>query len=632
MPKENYSAADIKVLEGLEAVRKRPSMYIGSTGPKGLHHLIYEVVDNSIDECLEGFCSKIEVILHKDGSVSIIDNGRGIPIAIHPEYGTSALEIIMTKLHSGAKFDHKSYKVSGGLHGVGLAVVSALSRNLTVKVKRDGKIYQQKYVEGNIASKLEVIGNCDPSDTGTSITFLPDPEIFKETTVFNFGVLSQRLKEVSFLNKGLYISLTDERTGIKESYYEQEGIIAFVKFIGKKLLHEPIYFEKIKNNIIIEIAMAYTESYIENIYSFVNNINTQEGGTHLTGFRGALTRTINSYAKDHNFLKEKDSNFSGNDVREGLVAVINIKMPEPQFEGQTKTKLGNTEIKGIVESVVNEELMKALERNPIVAKLIVQKCILSSKAREAAKKARDLTRRKGILERTTLPGKLADCSDTDPRNCELFIVEGDSAGGSAKQGRDRIFQAILPLRGKIINVEKARLLKILKNNEISSIILALGTGISDDFDISKLRYHKIILLMDADVDGQHIKTLILTFFYRYMRELIENGHVYIANPPLYKISFNKKVQYLYSDEALQDFIKKYPNKKLKIQRYKGLGEMNPEQLWETTMNPETRILYRVEIDDAILANELFSILMGTDVEPRKEFILRHAREVNNLDI
>jgi len=613
-------------------VRKRPSMYIGSTGPKGLHHLIYEVVDNSIDECLEGFCSKIEVILHKDGSVSIIDNGRGIPIAIHPEYGTSALEIIMTKLHSGAKFDHKSYKVSGGLHGVGLAVVSALSRNLTVKVKRDGKIYQQKYVEGNIASKLEVIGNCDPSDTGTSITFLPDPEIFKETTVFNFGVLSQRLKEVSFLNKGLYISLTDERTGIKESYYEQEGIIAFVKFIGKKLLHEPIYFEKIKNNIIIEIAMAYTESYIENIYSFVNNINTQEGGTHLTGFRGALTRTINSYAKDHNFLKEKDSNFSGNDVREGLVAVINIKMPEPQFEGQTKTKLGNTEIKGIVESVVNEELMKALERNPIVAKLIVQKCILSSKAREAAKKARDLTRRKGILERTTLPGKLADCSDTDPRNCELFIVEGDSAGGSAKQGRDRIFQAILPLRGKIINVEKARLLKILKNNEISSIILALGTGISDDFDISKLRYHKIILLMDADVDGQHIKTLILTFFYRYMRELIENGHVYIANPPLYKISFNKKVQYLYSDEALQDFIKKYPNKKLKIQRYKGLGEMNPEQLWETTMNPETRILYRVEIDDAILANELFSILMGTDVEPRKEFILRHAREVNNLDI
>ncbi|MHA1751859.1 MAG: DNA topoisomerase (ATP-hydrolyzing) subunit B [Candidatus Helarchaeota archaeon] len=632
MPKENYSAADIKVLEGLEAVRKRPSMYIGSTGPKGLHHLIYEVVDNSIDECLEGFCSKIEVILHKDGSVSIIDNGRGIPIAIHPEYGTSALEIIMTKLHSGAKFDHKSYKVSGGLHGVGLAVVSALSRNLTVKVKRDGKIYQQKYIEGNIASKLEVIGNCDPSDTGTSITFLPDPEIFKETTVFNFGVLSQRLKEVSFLNKGLYISLTDERTGIKESYYEQEGIIAFVKFIGKKLLHEPIYFEKIKNNIIIEIAMAYTESYIENIYSFVNNINTQEGGTHLTGFRGALTRTINSYAKDHNFLKEKDSNFSGNDVREGLAAVINIKMPEPQFEGQTKTKLGNTEIKGIVESVVNEELMKALERNPIVAKLIVQKCILSSKAREAAKKARDLTRRKGILERTTLPGKLADCSDTDPRNCELFIVEGDSAGGSAKQGRDRIFQAILPLRGKIINVEKARLLKILKNNEISSIILALGTGISDDFDISKLRYHKIILLMDADVDGQHIKTLILTFFYRYMRELIENGHVYIANPPLYKISFNKKVQYLYSDEALQDFIKKYPNKKLKIQRYKGLGEMNPEQLWETTMNPETRILYRVEIDDAILANELFSILMGTDVEPRKEFILRHAREVNNLDI
>ncbi len=613
-------------------MRKRPSMYIGSTGPKGLHHLIYEVVDNSIDECLEGFCSKIEVILHKDGSVSIIDNGRGIPIAIHPEYGTSALEIIMTKLHSGAKFDHKSYKVSGGLHGVGLAVVSALSRNLTVKVKRDGKIYQQKYIEGNIASKLEVIGNCDPSDTGTSITFLPDPEIFKETTVFNFGVLSQRLKEVSFLNKGLYISLTDERTGIKESYYEQEGIIAFVKFIGKKLLHEPIYFEKIKNNIIIEIAMAYTESYIENIYSFVNNINTQEGGTHLTGFRGALTRTINSYAKDHNFLKEKDSNFSGNDVREGLAAVINIKMPEPQFEGQTKTKLGNTEIKGIVESVVNEELMKALERNPIVAKLIVQKCILSSKAREAAKKARDLTRRKGILERTTLPGKLADCSDTDPRNCELFIVEGDSAGGSAKQGRDRIFQAILPLRGKIINVEKARLLKILKNNEISSIILALGTGISDDFDISKLRYHKIILLMDADVDGQHIKTLILTFFYRYMRELIENGHVYIANPPLYKISFNKKVQYLYSDEALQDFIKKYPNKKLKIQRYKGLGEMNPEQLWETTMNPETRILYRVEIDDAILANELFSILMGTDVEPRKEFILRHAREVNNLDI
>ncbi|MHA1230346.1 MAG: DNA topoisomerase (ATP-hydrolyzing) subunit B [Candidatus Helarchaeota archaeon] len=629
---EGYSAADIKVLEGLEAVRKRPSMYIGSTGIKGLHHLIYEVVDNSIDECLAGYCSNVKVILHKNGFVSIIDDGRGIPIAEHPEYGVPALEIIMTKLHSGAKFDHKSYKVSGGLHGVGLAVVSALSKELIVEVKRDGKVYRQKYSEGNVITPLEIIGECDPSDTGTSITFLPDPTIFTETTTFNFEILSQRLKEVSFLNKGLRIELIDERIGIREEYYEKEGIVAFVKYIGKKLLHEPIYFEKIKDNVIVEIAMAYTDSYIENIYSFANNINTQEGGTHLTGFKGALTRTINAYAKSHNFLKEKDKNLSGSDVREGLAAIINVKLPEPQFEGQTKTKLGNSEIKGIVENIVNEELTKTLEKNPQVAKIIIQKCILSAKAREAARKARDLTRRKGILERTTLPGKLADCSNTDPRKCELFIVEGDSAGGSAKQGREREFQAILPLRGKIINVEKASLDKILKNNEIISIILALGTGIGDDFDISKLRYHKIILLMDADVDGQHIKTLVLTFFYRYMRELIENGHIYIANPPLYKITINKKVEYLYSDEALQDFLKNNGGKKMKIQRYKGLGEMNPEQLWETTMDPERRILHKVEIEDAIIANEIFSTLMGSDVEPRKEFILRHAREVKNLDI
>ncbi|MHA1271616.1 MAG: DNA topoisomerase (ATP-hydrolyzing) subunit B [Candidatus Helarchaeota archaeon] len=632
MTEDNYSAADIKVLEGLEAVRKRPSMYIGSTGSKGLHHLIYEVVDNSIDECLAGYCNEVQIILHEDGSVSISDNGRGIPIAQHPEYGVPALEIIMTKLHSGAKFDHKSYKVSGGLHGVGLAVVSALSKELIVKVKRDGKIYKQIYSRGNVSSDLEIVGECDLNDTGTSIRFIPDPEIFRETTDFNFEVLSQRLKEISFLNKGLRITLIDKKFNKQEVFYEKEGIIAFVKYIGKKLIHEPIYFEKIKDDIIIEVAMAYTENYIENIYSFANNINTQEGGTHLTGFRGALTRTINNYAKEHNFLKEKDGKFTGNDVREGLTAVISVKLPEPQFEGQTKTKLGNSEIKGIVESVVNEELNKILQKDQNTAKTIIQKCLISAKAREAAKKAKDLTRRKGILERTTLPGKLADCSNSDPKLCELFIVEGDSAGGSAKQGREREFQAILPLRGKIINVEKSRLLKILKNNEIISIILALGTNIGDEFEISKLRYYKIILLMDADVDGQHIKTLLLTFFYRYMRELIKKGHIYIANPPLYKITINKKVKYFYSDEALQKFLKKNPDKNPKIQRYKGLGEMNPEQLWETTMDPDSRLLHRVELEDAIIANEIFSTLMGSDVEPRKEFILKHAREVRNLDI
>jgi len=607
-------------------------MYIGSTGSKGLHHLIYEVVDNSIDECLAGYCNEVQIILHEDGSVSISDNGRGIPIAQHPEYGVPALEIIMTKLHSGAKFDHKSYKVSGGLHGVGLAVVSALSKELIVKVKRDGKIYKQIYSRGNVSSDLEIVGECDLNDTGTSIRFIPDPEIFRETTDFNFEVLSQRLKEISFLNKGLRITLIDKKFNKQEVFYEKEGIIAFVKYIGKKLIHEPIYFEKIKDDIIIEVAMAYTENYIENIYSFANNINTQEGGTHLTGFRGALTRTINNYAKEHNFLKEKDGKFTGNDVREGLTAVISVKLPEPQFEGQTKTKLGNSEIKGIVESVVNEELNKILQKDQNTAKTIIQKCLISAKAREAAKKAKDLTRRKGILERTTLPGKLADCSNSDPKLCELFIVEGDSAGGSAKQGREREFQAILPLRGKIINVEKSRLLKILKNNEIISIILALGTNIGDEFEISKLRYYKIILLMDADVDGQHIKTLLLTFFYRYMRELIKKGHIYIANPPLYKITINKKVKYFYSDEALQKFLKKNPDKNPKIQRYKGLGEMNPEQLWETTMDPDSRLLHRVELEDAIIANEIFSTLMGSDVEPRKEFILKHAREVRNLDI
>ncbi|MBD3229756.1 MAG: DNA topoisomerase (ATP-hydrolyzing) subunit B [Candidatus Lokiarchaeota archaeon] len=629
---EDYSARDIKVLEGLKAVRKRPSMYIGSTGPKGLHHLIYEVVDNSIDECLAGYCTLVKVILHNDGTVSIIDDGRGIPIGKHPEYNVPALEVIMTRLHSGGKFDKKSYKVSGGLHGVGLAVVSALSKKLIVNVKRDGKEYRQVYKEGLIASELQEISECDPDDTGTDIRFLPDPEIFEETTSFNYETIRQRMREISFLNKGLRIIIEDERTGKSEVYHEEDGLVAFVEYIGKKLLHEPLYIEKIVDDIIIEAALAYTERYIENIYSYANNINTQEGGTHLTGFRSSLTRTINSYARDHNLLKDKDPNLRGNDVREGLAAIISVKLPEPQFEGQTKTKLGNSKIKGIVESVINEELRKELEKNQDKAKIIVKKCIISAKARRAAKKARDLTRRKSVLERTTLPGKLADCSSTNPEECEIFIVEGDSAGGSAKQGRDRKFQAILPLRGKIINVEKARLVKILRNNEITSMIMAAGTGIGDEFDASKLRYHKIILLMDADVDGQHIKTLILTFFYRYMRELVERGHIYVAKPPLYKVSKGRSNKYFYTDESLQKYLKENPGKKQKIQRYKGLGEMNPEQLWETTMDPKNRILYKVDIDDAIAANELFSTLMGSDVEPRKEFILKHAREVKNLDI
>lgn len=608
-------------------------MYIGSTGSRGLHHLIYEVVDNSIDERLAGYCSEVKIILHKeDDAVSIIDDGRGIPIGKHPQYNVPAIEVIMTKLHSGGKFDKKSYKVSGGLHGVGLAVVSALSKRLVVEVKRDGKIYRQLYERGKVASDLEIIGECDPADSGTNITFIPDTEIFQETTSFNFGILKQRLREVSFLNKGLRIVLEDRRIGEKEVFHEEDGLIAFVKFIGKKLIHDPIYIESVQDDVIIEAAMAYTEGYIQNIYSFANNINTAEGGTHLTGFRSALTRTINNFARDNGFLKEKDKNLKGNDVREGLAAIISVKLPEPQFEGQTKTKLGNSEIRGIVESVINDELTKELGKNQDAARVIIKKCIISAKARRAAKKARDLTRRKSILERTTLPGKLADCSDTDPERCEIFLVEGDSAGGSAKQGRDREFQAILPLRGKIINVEKARLVKILRNNEITSIILACGTSIGDEFDYSKLRYGKIILLMDADVDGQHIKTLVLTFFYRYMKKLVENGNIFVAKPPLYKVSIGKKEEYFYSDEKLQEYLKNNPGKKPKIQRYKGLGEMNPEQLWETTMDPETRILYKVEVEDAIYANELFSTLMGSDVEPRKEFILRHAREVRNLDI
>jgi DNA gyrase subunit B len=608
-------------------------MYIGSTGSRGLHHLIYEVVDNSIDERLAGYCSEVKIILHKeDDAVSIIDDGRGIPIGKHPQYNVPAIEVIMTKLHSGGKFDKKSYKVSGGLHGVGLAVVSALSKRLVVEVKRDGKIYRQLYERGKVASDLEIIGECDPADSGTNITFIPDTEIFQETTSFNFGILKQRLREVSFLNKGLRIVLEDRRIGEKEVFHEEDGLIAFVKFIGKKLIHDPIYIESVQDDVIIEAAMAYTEGYIQNIYSFANNINTAEGGTHLTGFRSALTRTINNFARDNGFLKEKDKNLKGNDVREGLAAIISVKLPEPQFEGQTKTKLGNSEIRGIVESVINDELTKELGKNQDAARVIVKKCIISAKARRAAKKARDLTRRKSILERTTLPGKLADCSDTAPERCEIFLVEGDSAGGSAKQGRDREFQAILPLRGKIINVEKARLVKILRNNEITSIILACGTSIGDEFDYSKLRYGKIILLMDADVDGQHIKTLVLTFFYRYMKKLVENGNIFVAKPPLYKVSQGKKEEYFYSDEQLQKYLKNNPGRKPKIQRYKGLGEMNPEQLWETTMDPETRILYKVEVEDAIYANELFSTLMGSDVEPRKEFILRHAREVRNLDI
>ncbi len=623
-----YGAKDIQVLTGLSAVRKRPAMYIGDTGLRGLHHLVFEAVDNSIDEALVGFCNKIVVIIHKNNSITVIDNGRGIPVDIHPKYNRPAVEIVMTKLHAGGKFDKKTYKVSGGLHGVGISVTNALSKELSVEVKRDGKIYQQKYSQGNPVTELKIIGEC--SDRGTKITFLPDDGIFSETE-FHFDTLSSRLRELAFLNKGIHITLFDERTSKKQEFHYDGGIISFIEFLNKNKnpLHKIIYFEKEKNKVKIELAMQYNVGYQENIFTFANNINTPEGGSHLIGFKTALTRTMNNYAEK---LKIDDAKLSSDDVREGLSVVISVQLQEPQFEGQTKTKLGNSEVKGIVESLVNENLGTFLEENPSIAKLIVGKCINSAKAREAAAKARELTRRKGALNHHSLPGKLADCSERDPVKCELYIVEGDSAGGSAKQGRNRNFQAILPLRGKILNVEKARLNKIFQNEEIITMITALGTGISEEFDINKLRYHKIIIMTDADVDGAHIRTLLLTFFYRYMNSLIAAGNVYIAQPPLYKVVKNKKVHYIYSDEKLEQLFKEIGRDNASVQRYKGLGEMNPIQLWETTMNPEHRTLLQVSLEDVVEADKIFTILMGDQVEPRRDFIQQHAKEVANLDV
>jgi DNA gyrase subunit B (EC 5.99.1.3) len=631
--KQTYDASNIQVLEGLEAVRKRPSMYIGSIDGRGLHHLVYEVVDNSIDEALAGYCTQIDVSINHDGTITVQDNGRGIPVGTHPKYNKSALEVVMTILHAGGKFDKNTYKVSGGLHGVGVSVVNALSEWMEVEVQRDGKIYYQRYERGTPTDELLEIG--ETSSTGTKTTFMPDSKIF-ETTKFVYETLATRLRELAFLNKGIKISISDDRgeEKVEEKFEYEGGIISFVEHLNhnKNSLHDtPIYFERTKDDTVVEISMQYTDSYAESVFSFVNNINTHEGGTHLVGFKAALTRVANDYIKK-NKLAKGDAKLSGEDIREGLTAIISVKITEPQFEGQTKTKLGNSEVKGIVESMVSEGLAEYMEETPKVATAILQKALDAQRAREAAKKARELTRRKSALDVSTLPGKLADCSEKDPSASELYLVEGESAGGSAKQGRDRKFQAILPLRGKILNVEKARLAKILKNNEILAFITAMGTGIGDDYDIEKARYHKVIIMTDADVDGAHIRTLILTLFYRYMKPMIDAGYVYIAQPPLYKIKKGKAEYYVYSDRELAAKLEEIGDKGVGIQRYKGLGEMNPEQLWETTMNPETRTLLQVTMEDAVAADEMFTILMGDDVAPRKQFITTHAKDVANLDV
>lgn len=630
--RNDYDATHIQVLEGLEAVRKRPSMYIGSTDGRGLHHLVYEVVDNSIDEALAGFCDSIDVSINEDGSVTVTDNGRGIPIDPHPKYKKSALEVVMTVLHAGGKFDKSTYKVSGGLHGVGVSVVNALSEWVEVEVRRGGQIYFQRYTRG--VPESEVVGVGGTEGTGTRTTFKPDGEIF-ETLNFDYDTLVTRLRELAFLNKGLRIAISDNREEAqKDEFHYEGGIVSFVEHLNssRNALHEkPIYFEREKEGTEVEIAIQYTDSYSEHVYSFANNINTHEGGTHLAGFKAALTRVANDYIKKNNLSKD-DAKLSGEDIREGLTAIISVRLREPQFEGQTKTKLGNSELKGIVESMVAEGLAEFLEENPKVASLILQKALDAKRAREAAKKARELTRRKSALEVSTLPGKLADCSEKDPSMCEVYLVEGDSAGGSAKMGRNRRFQAILPFRGKILNVEKSRLSKILKNNEILSLITAMGTGIGEDYDLEKARYHKVIIMTDADVDGAHIRTLMLTFFFRYMTPLIEAGYVYIAQPPLYSLKKGKKQHFVYSDQEKLAKLEEIGDKGVSIQRYKGLGEMNPEQLWETTMNPETRTILQVTMEDAVAADEMFSILMGDDVSPRKRFILDHAKDVVNLDI
>jgi DNA gyrase subunit B len=628
----HYDESDIQVLEGLEAVRKRPGMYIGSTGIRGLHHLVYEIVDNSIDEALAGFCDRIHVVIHKDLSVSVTDNGRGIPVGINPKYGISAVEIVFTMLHAGGKFGGGGYKVSGGLHGVGASVVNALSEWLVVNVRTDGKEYELKFERGVTTSPLQLIG--DTEESGSTVHFKPDGKIFEELD-FTYDVLKSRMREMAFLNKGITIILEDEREELFNEFYYEGGIISFVEYLNKNraVLHsQPIYITGEKGDASLEISLQYNDSYIENIFSFANNISTPEGGTHLAGFKSGLTRVINDYARKTNVLKAADPNFSGEDTREGLTAIISVKLMEPQFEGQTKTKLGNSDIRSFVENIFAEKFTYFLEEHPTEAKIILEKSLSASRAREAAKKARDLTRRKSVLESASLPGKLADCQEKDPSLCEIFIVEGDSAGGSAKQGRERKFQAILPLRGKILNVEKTRLDKVLANEEIKAMITAFGAGISNEFNMEKLRYHKIICMTDADVDGSHIRTLLLTFFYRYMKPLVENGYVYIAQPPLYKVSKNKKEHYVYSDKELEQLLNDIGREAIELQRYKGLGEMNPEQLWDTTMNPETRTILKVDLEDAIAADEIFNILMGDKVEPRREFIETNAKMVKNLDI
>ncbi|AJF63037.1 MAG: DNA gyrase subunit B [archaeon GW2011_AR20] len=629
--KPEYKAESIVVLKDLEAVRKRSAMYIGDTGVKGLHHLVKEALDNGIDEALAGYANKINVVIHTNNSVTVEDNGRGIPVDIHPEIGKPAVEVVMTMLHAGGKFDKRTYKVSGGLHGVGISVTNALSEYLEVEIKRDGKIYKQRYEKGKTASSLEIIG--ETQETGTKVTFLPDNSIFT-ILEFDYDILANRLKELAFLNKGLRLTIKDERNNRENEFYYEGGIKSFVEELNKiknKLHQNVIYFNKEVKNIQVEVAFQYNDSYSESVFSFVNNINTIEGGTHLIGFYTALTRAFNDYLKKKNLQKNGDK-LTGDDIREGLTAIISLKIPEPQFEGQTKTKLGNLEVKGIVDSMIYDNFVTFLEENPNVAKAVTSKALDALRAREAARKARELARRKSVLESGSLPGKLADCQERDPSKAELFIVEGDSAGGSSRQARAREFQAILPLKGKILNVEKARLDKMLRSNEITILISAIGSGIGEEFNINKARYHKIIIMADSDVDGQHLVTLLLTLFYRYMKPLIESGYIYIATSPLYKVNKNKKNHYVLNDNELKELLNKIGDEDIEVQRFKGLGELNPEQLWETTLNPENRILKKVTIEDAVLADTIFSTLMGEEVEPRREFIMQHANEAKNLDI
>jgi len=638
---EAYDENQIQVLEGLEAVRKRPGMYIGSTDERGLHHLVYEIVDNAVDEALAGYCTEILITLHKDGSCSVDDNGRGFPVGLHPKLGRPAVEVCLTILHAGGKFGGGGYKVSGGLHGVGASVVNALSKHLQVNVHQDGKIYQQEYERGKVCYDLKVIGSTER--TGTIIRFWPDvkgedDEGIFETGSFNFDTLKVRFREMAFLNRGIRIVFKDERgeEAKERVFYYEGGISEFVKYINKNktaLIEEPIYMSGLVDTTSVEVAMQYNDSYSENILTFVNNIHTPDGGTHMAGFSMAITRVVNDYGRKHNILKANDANLSGEDIREGLAAIVSVKLEDPQFESQTKSKLGNSEVRTIVNQIVGRQLSDYLEENPRQAKVILDRCLAASRAREAARKAREATRRKGVLESASLPGKLADCSDRDPKKCEIYLVEGDSAGGSAKQGRNSRFQAILPLRGKILNVEKTRLDRVLGNDEIKAMITAFGCGVGEDFDISKLRYDRIVCMTDADVDGSHIRILMLTFFYRYMRPLIEQGHVYAAQPPLYKVTYQKQERYCYSDAELEKIMNEIGrDKKPEVQRYKGLGEMNAEQLWETTMNPETRTMLRVSVEDAIAADEIMSLLMGEKVEPRREFIEQNSKLVDDLDI